>query len=97
MMRATKPAPRSSATPSPAFTAALGELQLEMTRATYDTWVKPTVLLSVNGTWKIDVPTVYAQEWLNNRLMSTVKRVLTGVIGEVVQPEFVVVQRWPSA
>ena len=37
--------------------AALGELQLEMTRATFDTWVKPTALLSYeDGRFAISVP-----------------------------------------
>jgi hypothetical protein len=80
-------------TPEMAWTAARGELQLEMTRATYDTWIKPTVLLSVNGTWKIGVTNKHAQEWLEHRLKSTVKRVLIGLVGHAVEPEFVVMQR----
>jgi hypothetical protein len=90
----TQPLPgMTEFTPELAWTAALGELQLEMTRATYDTWVKPTVLLSVNGTWKIGVPSEYAQDWLERRLKSTVQRVLSGVVGHGVEPEFVVVRR----
>jgi chromosomal replication initiator protein len=71
--------------------AALGELQLEMTRATFDTWVKPTALLSYeDGRFAISVPNAYAQEWLQNRLMSTVKRVLTGITGRSIEVKFVV-------
>ncbi len=71
--------------------AALGELQLEMTRATFDTWVKPTSLLSYeDGRFAIAVPNAYAQEWLQNRLLSTVKRVLTGITGRSVEVKFVV-------
>ena len=71
--------------------AALGELQLEMTRATFDTWVKPTTLLSYeDGRFAISVPNAYAQEWLQNRLMSTVKRVLTGITGRSIEVKFVV-------
>jgi chromosomal replication initiator protein len=70
---------------------ALGELQLEMTRATYETWVKPTSLMSYeDGRFAIAVPNAYAQEWLQNRLLSTVKRVLTGITGRSVEVKFVV-------
>ncbi len=71
--------------------AALGELQLEMTRATFETWVKPTSLMSYeDGRFAIAVPSAYAQEWLQNRLLSTVKRVLTGIAGRSVEVKFVV-------
>ncbi len=71
--------------------AALGELQLEMTRATFDTWVKPTSLMSYeDGRFAVAVPNAYAQEWLQNRLLSTVKRVLTGITGRSVEVKFVV-------
>jgi chromosomal replication initiator protein len=71
--------------------AALGELQLEMTRATFETWVKPTSLLSYeDGRFAFAVPNAYAQEWLQNRLLSTVKRVLTGITGRSVEVKFVI-------
>ena len=71
--------------------AALGELQLEMTRATFETWVRPTSLMSYeDGRFAIAVPNAYAQEWLQNRLLSTVKRVLTGITGRSVEVKFVV-------
>jgi chromosomal replication initiator protein len=74
--------------------AALGELQLEMTRATFETWVKPTSLMSYeDGRFAIAVPNAYAQEWLQNRLLSTVKRVLTGITGRSVEVKFVVWNR----
>ena len=71
--------------------AALGELQLEMNRATYDTWVKPTSVMSYeDGRFAIAVPNAYALEWLQGRLLSTVKRVLTGITGRSVEVKFVV-------
>jgi chromosomal replication initiator protein len=74
--------------------AALGELQLEMTRATFETWVKPTSLMSYeDGRFAIAVPNAYTQEWLQNRLQSTVKRVLTGITGRSVEVKFVVWNR----
>ena len=74
-----------------AWQAALGELQLEMNRATYDTWVRPTSVLSYeDGRFAIAVPNAYAQEWLQGRLLSTVKRVLTGITGRSIEVKFVV-------
>ncbi|CAG0928781.1 Chromosomal replication initiator protein DnaA [Thermoflexales bacterium] len=71
--------------------AALGELQLEMTRATFETWVKPTSMMSYeDGRFAIAVPNAYAQEWLQNRLQSTVKRVLTGITGRSIEVKFIV-------
>ncbi len=71
--------------------AALGELQLEMNKATYDTWVRPTSVMSYeDGRFAIAVPNAYAQEWLQGRLLSTVKRVLTGITGRSVEVKFVV-------
>ncbi len=74
--------------------AALGELQLEMNKATYDTWVRPTSVLSYeDGRFAIAVPNAYAQEWLQGRLMTTVKRVLTGITGHSVEVKFVVLNK----
>jgi hypothetical protein len=70
----------------------LGELMLEMTRATFDTWVKPCQVYSVvDSHWTIAVTTKYAQEWLQNRLYSTVRRVVSGVTGVAATIEFIVV------
>lgn len=71
---------------------ALGELQLEMTRATFETWVKPAILLSVNGTWKIGISNDYSKDWLDRRLRSTIERILTGITGHAVKTQFVVMK-----
>ena len=74
--------------------AAQGELQLQMTRATYDTWVKPTSVLSYeDGALALAVPNAYSQEWWQNRLLTTVKRILTGIVGHSVDVRFVVWSR----
>jgi chromosomal replication initiator protein len=71
--------------------AALGELQLQMPRATFDTWVKPTSVLShEDGSFVIAVPNAYAQDWLQTKLLSTVKRILTGIAGRSVEVRFIV-------
>jgi chromosomal replication initiator protein len=71
--------------------AALGQLQLEMPRAAFDTWVRDAELLTYeDGTFIISVRNAYARDWLEDRLLSTVKRVLTGILGRTVEVRFVV-------
>lgn len=71
--------------------AALGELQLQMTKATFDTWVKSTSVISYeDGSFVIGVPNAYAQDWLQTRLLSTIKRILTGIAGQSVEVKFIV-------
>ncbi len=71
--------------------AALGQLQLCMSRATYDTWLKDCGLLAYeDGTFIIGVPNAYAKDWLEHRLHSVVKRVLEDIAGRAVELRFVV-------
>ncbi|MCP4409508.1 MAG: hypothetical protein GY807_17510, partial [Gammaproteobacteria bacterium] len=47
----------------------LSQLQLQMTRATFDTWLKDTWLISAdNGLWQVGVKSDAARDWLENRL-----------------------------
>ncbi len=62
--------------------AVLGQLQLEINRSTFDTWVRETSLLThEDGTFVIGVPNGYAKDWLDNRLKTTIKRAITNVVG----------------
>ena len=70
---------------------ALGELQLQLTKATFDTWVKSTyVISSEDGTFVIGVHNGYAKDWLENRLLTTIKRTLVGIVGHSVDVKFLV-------
>lgn len=70
--------------------AALGELQLQMTKPTFDTWLKNTKAVSYeDGTLIIGVHNAYAKDWLENRLMSIIKRTLVGIVGRTVEAKFV--------
>ena len=70
---------------------ALGELQLQLTKATFDTWVKSTyVISSEDGVFVIGVHNGYAKDWLENRLLTTIKRTLVGIVGRSVDVSFVV-------
>jgi chromosomal replication initiator protein len=74
--------------------AALGQLQLEMSKATFETWMCETQLLAQeDGAFVVGVANAYAKDWLENRLRGTVKRILTGITGRTVDVRFVV---WPA-
>jgi len=71
--------------------AAQGELQLQMTRATYDTWLKGTFAVSYeDGLLIVGTENPYAKEWLENRLLGTIKRALAGIMGHTVEVRFIV-------
>ncbi len=71
--------------------AALGELQLQMTQATFDTWLRDSRLLKYeDGTFVIGVKNGYAKDWLESRLLATIKRTLARLVGKTVQVQFVV-------
>ena len=71
--------------------ATLGELQLQMTRATFDTWVRPTRAITYqDGAMVVGVHSPYAKEWLENRLNTTIQRTVTGIVGQSVEMRYVV-------
>lgn len=71
--------------------AALGELQLQMTQATFDTWLRDSRLLKCeDSTFVIGVKNGYAKDWLESRLLATIKRTLARLVGKTVQVQFVV-------
>ena len=74
-----------------AWQTTLGELQLQLTKATFDTWLKNTrVISSEDGTFVIGVRNGYAKDWLENRLLTLVKRTLTRVANHAVDIKFTV-------
>ncbi len=71
--------------------AALGELQLQLTKSTFDTWLRDAHLLAYeDGVFVVGVENAYAKDWLENRLLSTIKRTLTGIAGRATEVRFVV-------
>lgn len=66
---------------SQAWQATLGQLQMEMPKATYDTWVKDTSYIKhEEDTFIISVQNAYARDWLENRLTSTATKMLSGIM-----------------
>ena len=74
-----------------AWQSVLGQLQTEMPKASYDTWVRDTQVLSYDdGLLTIGVDNAYARDWLESRLASTVNRLLVGVMNRSVEVKFIV-------
>ena len=74
-----------------AWHATLGELQLQMTRATFDTWLKDARFLACeDNLFFVSVPSAYAKDWLENRLHTTIKRTLENIVGQRQELRFVV-------
>lgn len=74
-----------------AWQSVLGQLQMEMPRASFDTWVRNTKPVSYqNRTLTIGVHNAYARDWLESRLASTVSRLLVGILNDSVAVNFIV-------
>jgi len=73
------------------WSAALGELELQMTQATFDTWLRDSRLIKYeDGVFVIGVKNGYAKDWLEHRLLTTIKRTLARLTGKTVAVKFVV-------
>jgi hypothetical protein len=78
--------------PPQAWQAALGQLQLEMPKAAFDTWVRNTEFISFeDDIFTIGIHNAYARDWMADRLTSTIVKLLTGIMNQVVEIRFVVV------
>jgi chromosomal replication initiator protein len=79
--------------PEQAWQAAQGQIQLEMPKAAYDTWVRDAQYFSYeDGTFVVSVQNAYARDWLASRLSSTIVRILTGMLNRTVEVRFIVWQ-----
>lgn len=69
----------------------ISQLQMEMSKATFDTWVRSSEFIKFEDhTFTIGVQNAYARDWLDSRLTSTVTRHLTGMMNEPVSVQFIV-------
>ena len=77
--------------PQQVWKAVLGDLQMQMPRATFDTWVKNTSVVSYeDGMFIIGAPNTYAVEWLENRLHGALLRSAAQVMRRTVDLRFIV-------
>jgi chromosomal replication initiator protein len=71
--------------------AALGELQVSLSPANFETWLKETSLVDVDDhRFRIGVPNGFAKDWLETRYRSLISQTLARIVGYSVQVEFVV-------
>ena len=83
----------SKTDPKQAWRMVLDQLQMEMSKASYDTWVRDTEFVAFeDGTLTVGTANTYASEWLTDRLTSTVNRMLTGILDQPVTVQFVVLE-----
>ncbi len=77
--------------PPDAWQALLGQLELQLNRATFDTWVKGAQLLAYeDGTFIVSVRNAYVKAWLEKRLYSTIRRTLADLFGRTIEVRFAV-------
>ncbi len=71
--------------------AALGELQVSLSPANYETWLRDTQLVDVeDNRFRISVPNGFAKDWLETRYRSLISQTLARIVGYSVQVEFVI-------
>jgi chromosomal replication initiator protein len=80
------------------WTAALGELQVGLSRAQYDTWFKDTQVVSEeDDVFLIGVPNAFAREWLESKFRNQVRAALQHLLGRTVDVRFVTTSGGPPA
>src|SRR5512133_2047212 len=71
--------------------AALGELQVSLSPANFETWLRETSLVDVDeNRFRIGVPNGFAKDWLETRYRSLISQTLARIVGYSVQVEFVI-------
>ena len=69
--------------------AALGELQVALSPANFETWLKETALVAVDDNrFRVAVPNGFAKDWLETRYRSLISQTLARVVGYSVQVDF---------
>ncbi len=80
----------STRDPAIIWETAYGELQLQLPREVFDTWLRPARLLAhEDGTYIIGVQNTYARDWLEHRLKKVIIRTLSSIAGRTVEVQFV--------
>jgi chromosomal replication initiator protein len=75
--------------PQQVWEAALGELQLQVNKANYDTWLKKTIGLTYQGNeLVVGVPNTFVAEYLDRNQRSLIEKVLTGLLHQEIEVEF---------
>lgn len=71
--------------------SALGELQIQVTKPNFQTWLRDTVGLSFdNGLFEVGVPNIFVAEWLEKRWQELVKKTLVNITRQELEVRFTV-------
>ena len=72
------------------WSAALGEMQVALTKGNYDTWFKDTAIVSEeDDVFMIGVPNAFAREWLESKYRQQVRETLQRLLSRTVDVRFV--------
>jgi len=83
--------------PQETWKSAYHQLELQLDRPTFETWLKGAALLSVeNGVFVVGVGNSYARDMLQLRLYRTIRRAVSDAAGESVELRFEVCQNLPE-
>jgi len=70
---------------------ALGQLELQLDRPTYETWIKDTEVISYeDDVLVIGAHSAYAKDWLENRLYGDIQRTVTNIANRTTSLRFIV-------
>src|SRR4030067_357103 len=75
--------------PRKLWETALGQLELQVTRPNFETWLRSTEGISLEGDQLIvGVPSDFALEWLRSRMQSLISRTVSQLLGSPVSVAF---------
>jgi chromosomal replication initiator protein len=76
---------------------ALAQLQLQVTRPNYDTWLKDTVGLQFgDGLFVVGAPNDFATAWLSTKLRPLIARTISGIVGQPMDVTFCLLTGKPN-
>ena len=71
--------------------AALGRIQLQIPRPTFDTWLRNTHALRLEGNHLVvSVPSTFTAQWLEDRLQKLILKTLSSISNQEITVAFVV-------
>jgi chromosomal replication initiator protein len=74
-----------------AWLATLGQLQIQLNRSTYDTWLRHAELLAYeDGRFVIAVPHAYAKDWIERHLAQSMTRTLSDIFQRACEIQVIV-------
>ena len=69
--------------------AVLGELQLQLPRPTFETWLKQTEGISCDGrSFVVEVPTPFAVAWLERRMYQSIQKTVEKITQQPLDIQF---------